>query len=205
MITFPKQGSERPLRVQEVLLEHGMTVFSNNEFRRLFQTTPIQTKKFLEDYTKRGLLQRLKRGLYALQIQPPSEEEIANALIHPSYLSFEYALAYHNILPEMVYTITSATTKDTRSFVIEDKTFNYYSIKKVAYKGYTVVKKGERQRILIAEPEKALADYLYFVSLKKKPVNDRLRLTHLNRDKFMAYIKLFNRPALMKLVKKYDF
>lgn len=202
MITLPKQSSERPLRVQEALLERGITVFTGAEFQRLFQTTPTQTKKFLEDYTKRGLLQRLKRGLYALQLHPPSEEEIANALLHPSYISFEYALAYHNIMPEMVYTITSATTKNTRSFVIEDKTFTYYTIKKEAYTGYTAIKKGERQRILIAEPEKALVDYLYFVSLKKKPVNDRLRLTHLNLKKVREYATLFNRPTLMELVKK---
>ena len=201
MITLPKQSSERPLRVQEALLERGMNVFTNAEFQRLFATTPVQTKKFLEDYTKRGLLRRLKRGLYTLQIQPPSEEEIANALLHPSYLSFEYALAHHNVLPEMVYTVTSATTKDTRSFVIEDKTFAYYTIKKEAYTGYTAIKKGERQRVLIAEPEKALADYLYFVSLKKKPANDRLRLTHLNMKKVREYAALFNRPALMELVK----
>lgn len=201
MITLPKQSSERPIRVQEALIERGINVFTGDEFRRLFQTTPLQTKKFLEDYTKRGLLQRLKRGLYALQVQPPSEEEIANALCHPSYLSFEYALAYHNILPEMVYTITSATTKDTRSFVIADKTFAYYTIKKVAYTGYTAAQKGERQRILIAEPEKALVDYLYFVSLKKKPTNDRLRLTHLDHSKIVQYAKLFNRPALMALLK----
>ncbi|MBI4021797.1 MAG: hypothetical protein HY372_00395 [Candidatus Andersenbacteria bacterium] len=201
MITLPKQRSERPLRVQEALLKRGLTVFSNDQFQRLFGTTPTQTKKFLEDYTKRGLLQRLKRGLYTLQVQPPSEEEIANALLHPSYLSFEYALAYHNVLPEMVYTITSATTKDTRQFVIEDKTFAYYTIKKAAYAGYTAIKKGERQRILIAEPEKALADYLYFVSLKKRPGNDRLRLTRLNHKKVREYAALFNRPALTELVR----
>lgn len=202
MITLPKQRSKRPLRVQEALIERGMSIFSRDEFRRLFQTTPLQTKKFLEEYTKRGLLQRLKRGLYSLQIQPPGEEEIANALCRPSYLSFEYALAYHNVLPEMVYTITSATTKDTRSFTIENKTFAFYTIKKAAYTGYTAISKGERQRILIAEQEKALVDYLYFVSLKKKPANDRLRITHLNRKKIIEYAKLFNRPALMALVSK---
>lgn len=201
MITLPKQRSERPLRVQEALLERGITMFTSDEFRRLFQTTPTQTKKFLEDYTKRGLLQRLKRGLYALRMQPPSEGEIANALLHPSYVSFEYALAYHNVMPEMVYTITSATTKGTRSFVVDDKTFAYYTIKKSAYTGYAAVKHGDRQRLLIAEPEKALADYLYFVSLKKKPINDRLRLTHLDLKKVRTYAKLFNRPALMELVK----
>jgi hypothetical protein len=101
----------------------------------------------------------------------------------------------------MVYTMTSATTKDTRSFVVDDKTFAYYTIKKSAFTGYVAVKHGDRQRLLIAEPEKALADYLYFVSLKKKPANDRLRLTHLDLKKVRAYAKLFNRPALMELVK----
>lgn len=34
---------------------------------------------------------------------------VANAIYGPSYLSFDYALAYHGLIPEAVYVYTSAT------------------------------------------------------------------------------------------------
>jgi predicted transcriptional regulator of viral defense system len=131
----------------------------------------------------------------------PSEEEIANRLYRPSYLSFEYALAFHNILPEMPYDITSATTISSRSFTISSKTFSFFKIKIKAYTGYGLNKIGEKY-FLIAEPEKALVDYLYFVALGKKPLNERLNLENLNKRKIMEYAALFDRPRLNKLIKE---
>ena len=56
--------------------------------------------------------------------------------------------------------------------------------------------------ILIAEPEKALADYLYFVDLKLKTLNERLYLKRkINGKTVMRYVKLFERKSLIDLAK----
>ena len=157
-------------------------------------------KYFLESWVKKGFLIRLKRGLYSFKPELSSEAEIANRLYQPSYLSFEYALAYYNILPEMPYVVTSATTKVTRIFSVESKTFSYLKIKKEAYGGYFLVKERKRS-FLIAEPEKALVDYFYFMALGKKPFNDRLVFDHLDKEKILKYAQLYNRKKLNKLVK----
>src|SRR3990167_1011114 len=161
----------KPIVVREELKKRNIKIFTPDIFSRTFQISSYKTKYFLERQAKDGFLLRLKQGLYTLKTDLPSEEEIANALYRPSYISFEYALAYYNILPEMPYTITSATTKPTRIFTIAEKTFIFSTIKNEAYTGYIALKRGG-QLILIAEPEKALVDYLYFVSLNKKPKND---------------------------------
>lgn len=101
----------------------------------------------------------------------------------------------------MVYPITSATTKPTRSFVIENKSFLYFTIKKQAFTGYQLLERQERT-VLIAEPEKAFIDYLYFVSLGKKAENDRLDLSSLNKNKVLEYSSLYNRAGLNKLAAK---
>lgn len=189
----------KPFFVRTELLKRRLAIFTPREFAQLFRTTPEQTKYFLEESAQDGLLLRLKRGLYALPDPMPSEEEIANRLYRPSYLSFEYALAFYHILPEMVYTVTSATTKPTRAFSVADKTFTYLTIKQDAFTGYLPTPR-DGKTILIAEPEKALVDYFYFVALGKKPVNDRLNLSNLNALKLRAYAKLFLRPKLEKLV-----
>ncbi len=189
----------KPFSVRAELLKRHIYVFTPRDFGRLFRTTPEQTKHFLEENTGDGILLRLKRGLYALQDPLPSEEEIANLLYRPSYISFEYALAFYHVLPEMVYVITSTTTKPTRTFTVADKTFSYSTIRKDAFTGY-----GPHQRegrtILIAEPEKALVDYLYFVALGKKSANERLNVSSLNTQKIHQYAALFQRPKLTELV-----
>jgi len=196
-----KSNILHPLSVQGELIDRGTLLFTLREFSRIFHISPVGTKYFLETYAKKGLFTRLKKGLYGLKRHLPPEGEIANALYRPSYISFEYALAKYGIIPEMPYSITSATVKPTRTFSVAGKTFSYFKIKKQFFTGYLSSKEEERV-VLIAEPEKALVDYLYFVSLGKKFYNDRLNIANLNKEKIIKYAGLFKRSGLMKLVKK---
>jgi len=193
----------KPIIVRRELLKHGIRIFTPRVFSSVFNSGRVSTKYFLETQTKSNLFGRLKKGLYFLKTDPPNEEEIANALYRPSYLSFEYALAYHGVLSEMVYTITSATTKPTRLFEVENSNYSYRTIKKEAFTGYTLIKKSDRS-FLMADLEKALVDYTYFVVLKKTPVNDRLfDLTRgkTNIDKINKYSRLYQNRLLENLLK----
>lgn len=191
----------KPLFIRDELLKHSIHILTLKEFERLFNTPSYKTKYLLEQETKRGLFLRLKKGLYALKTDLPAEEEIANRLYKPSYISFEYALAKYNILPEMVYQVTSATTKPTRTFTVEDKVFSYFTLKKEAYTGYRLETRGQSS-FLIAEPEKALVDYLYFVVLGKKSLSDRLNVTSLNKEKLIKYANLYSRKSLIKQIEQ---
>jgi len=200
MLPLPNQKIQ-PLVVAEKLGERGIMIFTPREFSRIFKTPSNQTHYFLETYTKRGLLVRLKKDLYTLKTKFPNEEIIANALYKPSYLSLEYALSCYGIIPESVYTITSITTKATVSFDVQGKEFLYRRIKKEAYTGYVPEKKDDKT-IFIAEPEKSLADYLYFVSLGRKTLNDRIDCSKLNKEKVIKYCKLFKRKNLNQIIDK---
>jgi len=101
----------------------------------------------------------------------------------------------------MPYTVTSATTKPTRLFSVQNKEYSFRTLKESSFAGYVLQKNGNRS-FLIAEPEKALVDYFYFVYLNQTPQNDRFRLQNLNRAKIMNYAKLFTRPGLIKLLNK---
>ena len=191
----------KPFVVREQLIDKGVLIFTPRDFQRIFQIDKIRSKYFLEEYTRSGFLLRLKKGLYTMRSDLPPEEEIANRLYQPSYISFEYALNLYNILPEMTYTITSATSKPTRNFEVEGRTITYFTIKVNAFTGYIPVKRSGRT-VLIAEKEKALVDYLYFVSLGKKPKNDRLNFSGLDLDKVFHYAGLYQRKGLGQLVKE---
>lgn len=199
----------KPLKVREMLLERNIRIFTATEFVRIFHTSSYVTKYFLETQVNEGLLLRLKQGIYTLKTDSPFEEEIANAIYKPSYISFEYALAHYHILPEMPYTVTSATTKPTRLLTAVNVSFSYRTIKKEAYTGYSL-RKQNGQSFLIAEKEKAIVDYLYFVTLQKIPGSERLlesledkeyyRFYGLSKDKINEYIKTYANERLANFV-----
>lgn len=189
------------LFVAQTLAKQGYALFTKLEFQRLFRVSKTAATFFLFRHTRSGLFVRLKNGLYALAEPLPSEEEIANRLYQPSYLSFEYVLSRHGVIPEAVYTITSATTKPSREFEIEGKIYAYHTLKNSAYSGFEPHKKNAAS-VLIATPEKALVDYLYFVALKKKPLNDRFHLQGLSKKTVLSYAKLFEYPKLELLIRR---
>lgn len=190
----------KPIFVQQSLQAKGVRLFSPADFQRVFGVSLRATQEFIKDHCE-DLFLKIRNGLYALRSDPPAEEAIANRLYAPSYISFEYALARYSIIPESVYTITSATTRITREFVVNNKSFMYSHIKKQVYRGYRAEKMGG-MTVLIAGPEKSLVDYLYFVDLKRKTLNERLDVRRVKKKAVMEYARLFGRKSLIKLVKE---
>lgn len=104
----------------------------------------------------------------------------------------------------MVYVVTSVTPKPTRLFSVNNTSFSYRTIKGPAYTGYSLVKK-EGRAFLLADAEKALVDYLYFVGLGKAVLHERLSV-RLNKEKINEYTEFFEIQQLKKLSKNfYDF
>ncbi|HCJ65820.1 MAG TPA: hypothetical protein DHV62_00460 [Elusimicrobia bacterium] len=143
-----------------------------------------------------------KGSLYCLSDNLPNQYLIANRVYEPSYISLDTALSFYGIIPETIYTVTSATTKATREFKINGINFAYCRIKKSVYTGYKPIK-HLNETVLIAEAEKALADYLYFVDLKKRQLGyERLNLENIRKKKLIRFAKLFNRPRILNLIKQ---
>jgi hypothetical protein len=113
-------------------------------------------------WTKKGYLLRLKNGAYAFAREKERirAEELATFLYEPSYLSLESALAWYGLIPEMVYAYVSVTPRINRKYKNAFGAFLYRHIKPALFWGYTQIK-TRHGHILMAEPEKAILDYLY--------------------------------------------
>lgn len=173
------------------IMINGPRCFTSLEFQRITgAASKVGTQKLLERYTSRGIFTRLKNGLYALSERKPSEWAIANRVYAPSYISTETALSHYGIIPETIYAITSVTSKITRNFTIGEKNFVYRKIKLEAFSGYLPIPIDDTV-ILIAEPEKAIADFIYFVFLRHIEMNERIRWPKINRARLLGYIKSF--------------
>lgn len=189
------------IKFGQTLRKYELRLFSPLELQRVLGVSVVAARFLVHRYARRGMLRKLRNGLYCLADQPPSELAIANRLYEPSYLSFEFALSYHHMIPEATYVLTSATPRPTRVVASLGRTFEYHRLKRVAFTGYEPVRVG-REVILIATPEKALVDTLYYVDLHEKSLNDRFDLRHLHRPRARSYARLFNRPSLVRLLKE---
>lgn len=188
--------------VIQKLREKKIVLFTPLEFRRVFDVSKYAVQWFIKTHTKEGLFIKLRSGLYMVADYPANNYLIANRLYMPSYISFDTALSFHGVIPETVYTVTSATTRGTREFKVGNIRFVYHKLRKEIYTGYKLIEYLDSTN-LIAEPEKALADYLYFVTLGRRSLEyERLDLKKIKKTKLLKYIRLFKRPKMIKIVKK---
>lgn len=187
------------LQVEKKLKFLKLSVFTPQEFQDVFNIPRKTALMFIGRNVKSGLFFKLRNNFYQLQDSSPSFYLIANKLYQPSYISLATALAHYNIIPETIYSVTSVTTKSTQEFKTPRVIFTYQKIKQAAFTGYKATHL-EGAVVLFAEPEKALADYLYFVDLKRASLNDRLELRNINKAKLIQYATLFNRPNLFALI-----
>lgn len=185
------------VEILEKCRKSGLKLFSSAEFRDLLELSPASAKFLLIRYTARGLLVRLKRDIYALKDQLPSTWAIANHLYKPSFISLESGLSYYGMIPESLYSITSVTIKPTRHFEQNGVSYEFHTIKREAFRSYRAVQiSGET--VLVAEREKALADYLYFVFMKKLTLNKRLRLKGIKKAVLESHVKAYKNPRYLK-------
>jgi len=187
--------------VEKKIADSGLVLFTPVDLKRILDVSRISVRFFLTRYTKKGAVTKLRRGLYALSNNIPSELEIANALLRPSYVSLTFALAHYHIIPEMTYVVTSVTTRPTYRFEVLDREFRYHRIKKAAFTGYIPEKIGGKT-ILIAEKEKALVDHLYFAGRKVYTINTRLNISSLNKEKVYRYAELFHSTKLERMLRE---
>ncbi|MGB9613595.1 MAG: type IV toxin-antitoxin system AbiEi family antitoxin domain-containing protein [Candidatus Margulisiibacteriota bacterium] len=191
------------MKYQELRKKIGKPIFTRQDLRlRRLKVFDYQ----LSLWQKQGQITKLKNGVYlfnedADRIRP---EDIALYLYAPSYISLEKALSIYGIIPEMVYSITSVTPKVTRRFKNKFGNFVYRHVKPLLFFGY-----HENQGILLADPEKALLDYLYLNKIRTKEDLIEMRLNkkaikELFRPKnFLKYLRVFSNPNLEELCTKY--
>lgn len=117
-------------------------------------------------WEKKGLVWRLKRGLYTL----PDEQRarslslrwLANRLYSPSYVSLDTVLSFYELIPEAVTVVTSIAVAKTAAFNNRLGRFTYTCIKRDRFFGFEEVPDENGILVRIATPEKALLDRIYF-------------------------------------------
>lgn len=194
------------LRPKDIDLVKKMTAFGKSYFNvadleKILDLKKISLYVTLNRLVKSGVLIRLRKNIYSIFTQSIDHEKIANELYFPSYVSFELALSNYNILSQIPYTQTLATTRPTKKTDIMGVAIEYSHLPERLFFGY-ILKDGK----YTAEPEKALLDQLYMVSRGKRAIHiEELDLKNINKVKFEEYAKKFPSyiKPLVKEVEKY--
>ncbi len=196
------------------------------EFKTRFQKAPIIISKDAEKqvsnkqvfrnqlnrWHKKGLIVKLKRGVYLLnendRKNTPGLMFIANQLYNPSYISLESALSYYDLIPERVADVTSVSTRKTAHFENKLGLFAYQQIKPGAFRGFRLTKDENEMPLLLAEPEKAIVDFLYlnlsrFSKKFKEQFNFSYRFQNtelLKENRLLEMAELFKNRKLIKVI-----
>ena len=181
--------------------DKGLGIFTTRDVQVLFNVSKVSSSFLLHRYNKAGFIVRIKRGLYAFPDAMPPELYLANKLYAPSYISCEFALSYHGIIPETVYEITSISSKATRRFEKLGKIYSYRHIRKSAFTGYNIVKQ-RGYSFLMADPEKAFVDTLYYRVLFGNSPLSRFNKEKINQEKALQYAKLFENRKLVGILRR---
>jgi len=200
-----------------------------NEFQakmslfRVFSTTDVE-KQFpsmnlmnLVRWQKKGYISKLRNRWYAFN-DTESQENIewlaANLIYAPSYISLHTALSWYNLIPELIATTTSVTTRKTNKFSTPLGNFDYHRIKPELFGfGYSLEDTGayrstsnKSRKIMVATPQKAILDFFYVNSFydSEKDMEDlRLNdteLANIINNEFYHFLKRFESRALERRI-----
>ena len=202
------------MRFEEFKRKIKKSPLFGGDVANLFAADPQVMRNQLLRWKKRGLVVRLRKGIYSLSREERrtalSRELIAANLYQPSYISLESALSYYKLIPEKVVAVTSVTTRKTKSFENEEGLFLYRQLKKTAYFGFRQARDEGGFPYFIAEPEKALLDYLYLNlgSVGSDPsgyLRDSLRLQNrssLNKRKLANFAARYGVNKLIRTIEE---
>jgi predicted transcriptional regulator of viral defense system len=175
------------------LLKIEKPFFSLDDVAYALGIQPTSAAVLCSRYVKKGLLVRLKRGLYARteEVRNFGQRDLfrlANFLQVPSYISLTTALSYYGLTTQVQRGFfESISLKRTRKFEVAQFTFHYSKISADLYKGFERV-----EGFFIALPEKALLDSFYLSSLGRYSLDtSALALSKVNGEVLENLLLLF--------------
>lgn len=183
----------------KLLESKRLSLFTLTDFSKLFNIGNQQTLyKKIARLEGKKIIQKLTKGKYQFLFHSATDFLIANFLNQPSYVSLESALSFYGIITGFPYQITSITIKKTKVIEIDNQEFKYSQVSARLFWGY-----GKLEGFLLAEPEKALLDYIYLGTKGLRNLSfDEIDTSGINRKKLVIYAKKFNNKRITQVVNR---
>lgn len=201
--------------LQKVLFNWPKRVIRNADLAPLLPGSDYARRSLLKRAIAERLLTPVVRGVYLVEEPyakgPVNRFEIAQMIEGSSYVSFESALSYHQLIPEAVYVTSCATSNRTKEIHTEkgDFLFQHIPVKNFFLGVERMVDSGSVY--LMATPWRALADHCFVFRrpwLSPESVYEDLRIDEENLAKFSKgplkrLVEGYPSPRVRQLLRKF--
>jgi predicted transcriptional regulator of viral defense system len=136
----------------------------------------------------RSLVSRVAKGIYTNRLVRDSAPQDFIKLLRPnSYVSLESALSHWGLSTQSSIALTCVTTGKPKEYRTPEFTIIFRTISKRLYWGF-IEKQTRYSKYPIAEPEKALLDWIYLtLQAGLKPSLDEIEFKSIDKQKLAKY------------------
>lgn len=188
----------KKIDIHKKLLKYKKQIYNFSDFKKIFELKNDNSAYHaIKRLKKDEIISSLTNGKYYLIDNPPNDFQVANNLYFPSYISLESALNYYGILIQVPQMIFSISAKKRKKINWERKEFIYLHISNEYFFDYI-----KEKDFLIATPEKALIDTIFFNSIGKWVTDfDELLLDNVNKKRLLKIRDKIKNKSFLKLFK----
>lgn len=171
-------------------------ILRSDDIARRYGIVDSTVGKALRRQERRGLVEHVSNRIYINKLANDfSLRELADVLRRNSYISLESALAEWGISTQSPSSLTCVTTGFPRKFKSPSVRIVYRHIGENLYWGFQE-KRTRHGSYKIAEPEKALLDWIYLQRQEGLPVVlDELNLKVTDKKKLLHYASKYPTPV----------
>ena len=170
-------------------------VFSTPDLAVLLERAePSRVTEAIRVLLRDGVLLKARRGLYVDRLNGYRPDIVGQRWLAPSYLSAETALDRHGLCSTGIAAYTYVTTrliphKNLARRAFDGHLFVYRHLAKHLFFAYT-----SEDGVLLAEPEKAVLDFLYFTFKKQRSAiaPEDIDFSRLNLTVYRRYLRAYH-------------
>lgn len=172
-----------------------------DELARELNTSEVAVGNALRRQEERGLVEHLGKKIFINRLVPDySGRELINTLRPESYLSLETVLRDSGISTQSPTVLTCVTPGRPGEFRAKSVSISFRRISTNLFWGFQE-KRTRYGKYNIAEPEKALLDWVYLRRQEGSTINtDELDLQRLDRGKLLQYAAKFPIPVKQQIM-----
>ncbi len=163
-------------------------VFNISTFKSLTKYGENYARLVLHRLTEKGLVIRIERNKYTVHKDPLL---IASHIVWPAYISMWGSIRYYNLTDQIVSIISVITPREKNNIEFCGTKIRFFKIGGDKFTGYKKENYNGTE-IFVAEPEKAIADALFFKMMSPKEAEElskKLNKGKLNKYKTLLGVK----------------
>jgi predicted transcriptional regulator of viral defense system len=176
-------------------------VIQVDDYARRYSLSRRAVNAALRRQEAKGLVERVSNKVYINKLARDfTPRDLLSTLRPDSYVSLDSALSDFGVTTQVPYTLTCVSSKYVRNIKTKTMQITFRRLKKDLYWGFTR-KKTRYGSYNLAEPEKALLDWIHFKSVEGLPIEmDEFRIDGLDRNRLLESAKEFSTPVRNRIL-----